>query len=358
MLSENWENKRKKYAFSGVDKIYRHYIGSKSKKEIQNELSENSTYTLHKQAKKVINYNPFFVYKLHDQWQSDVLYLPKSQNKTFRQKYLLSTIDVFSRKLFVTLMTDKSADSILKAFKQTHNFVGATPKTLYVDRGTEFTNKKFQKYCKDNNIKLIFSYSDTKACFIERAQQSFQNILYKMLEAKQTYEFVPLIRDVTKIYNNRVHRMIKMSPNKAFLPENSLKVRTNLEKYYSEALSKRKKPRYKKGDIVRVSLKKKAFNKGYFAQFTEQIFKIRDVLVNLPQPRYILESSDGEIIKGSFYEREITLARHQVFKIEKILKKRKRNNKTEYFVKWLGYPDSENSWVDQKWIKVFDKKNG
>ncbi len=34
-----------------------------------------------------------------------------------------------------------------------------------------------------------------------------------------------------------------------------------------------------------------------------------------------------------------------VYKIEKILKRRKSGKKTEYFVKWKGYDDDFNSWV-------------
>lgn len=358
MLSEKWQDKRKKYAFGGVDRVYKNYLGAIPKKKIEYDLAENSTYTLHKESKKVINYNPFFIYNRNDQFQSDVMYLPKAQNKAFRQKYLLVTIDVFSRKVFVKILKNKSADSVLQGFKETLEYVGEKPKSLYVDRGTEYTNKKFKKFCKDSNIKLSFSYSDTKACFAERSQRSLQDILYRMLEANQTYKFIPLIRDVVKIYNNRVNRITGFAPNKAYLPENSLKVRTNLEKYYSRALSKRKKPRFKKGDTVRVSLKKKAFDKGYFAKFTEEVFTIKEVLTNLPQPRYIIETSEKETIKGTFYERELTLARHSVFKIEKILRERRKNGKKQYFVKWMNYPDSQNSWVDEDWVSVFERKNG
>lgn len=35
------------------------------------------------------------------------------------------------------------------------------------------------------------------------------------------------------------------------------------------------------------------------------------------------------------------------FTVEKILDKRMKNGKTEYLIKWEGYPDSENTWEPQ-----------
>ena len=34
-----------------------------------------------------------------------------------------------------------------------------------------------------------------------------------------------------------------------------------------------------------------------------------------------------------------------VYEVENVLDTRKRRGKTEYFVKWVGYPDKFNSWV-------------
>jgi len=359
MLNEKWENPNHKFAFSGVDNIYKHYLKSLSKKDIQNELSKNRTYTLHKETKSTKHFNPFYIYKLHQQWQSDICYLPKACVPEFRNKYLLCTIDVFSRKLFVRILERKDSETVLKAFEETHKHINKTPEVLFVDRGGEYTNKKFQNYCKMNNIKLVFAYNETKACHVERCQRTIQNILYKMLEANQTINFFPLVEKVVKLYNNRINRITGFSPNNAFLEKNSINVRNNLEKYYLKAREKtRKKARYKIGDIVRISLKKKAFNKGYLAQFTEETFKIFNVSTSMPQPRYYLSTLDGEKVKGSFYENEITLSKHETFKIEKVIKKRKRNGKLEYFVKWVGYPSSQNSWVSEKWITLFPQENG
>jgi hypothetical protein len=56
----------------------------------------------------------------------------------------------------------------------------------------------------------------------------------------------------------------------------------------------------------------------------------------------------GESIKGKFYEQELQKVdkRDDVYRVEKILKTRKRNGQVQYFIKWLGFPDKFNSWTD------------
>jgi hypothetical protein len=77
-----------------------------------------------------------------------------------------------------------------------------------------------------------------------------------------------------------------------------------------------------------------------------EIFKIKSRLPTEP-PTYELIDYDGEAIKGKFYEQELQKVSKEedTFKIEQILKTRKKAGKTEYFVKWLGYPAKFNSWV-------------
>jgi hypothetical protein len=60
MLKNLWSNPASKFAFSGVTKIKQLYGDEKKVSEIQNELSENRTYTRHKEAKKIKKIQPFF----------------------------------------------------------------------------------------------------------------------------------------------------------------------------------------------------------------------------------------------------------------------------------------------------------
>lgn len=42
-----------------------------------------------------------------------------------------------------------------------------------------------------------------------------------------------------------------------------------------------------------------------------------------------------------------------VEKVEKILKRRKKRGKVEYYIKWEGFEDSENSWeLEENFVEV------
>ena len=57
---------------------------------------------------------------------------------------------------------------------------------------------------------------------------------------------------------------------------------------------------------------------------------------------YKITDYNEEEIQGSFYELELKKTKQDIFRIEKIIKQ--QGNKS--LVKWLGYRDSFNSWVD------------
>ena len=59
-------------------------------------------------------------------------------------------------------------------------------------------------------------------------------------------------------------------------------------------------------------------------------------------PTYKIRDYNDERIQGSFYEPELQKTSHDIYRIQKVI--RKRGNKA--LVKWLGYPDSFNSRFD------------
>ena len=59
---------------------------------------------------------------------------------------------------------------------------------------------------------------------------------------------------------------------------------------------------------------------------------------------YVINDPDGEEIIGTFYEKELQKANQKEFRAEKVIKK----NGNKLYVKWKGYDNSFNSWIDKK----------
>ena len=61
---------------------------------------------------------------------------------------------------------------------------------------------------------------------------------------------------------------------------------------------------------------------------------------------YRLVDENGESVDGTFYRQELQLVdKPESYVIDRVLKTRGKGKNKESFVKWLGYPDSSNSWV-------------
>ena len=52
----------------------------------------------------------------------------------------------------------------------------------------------------------------------------------------------------------------------------------------------------------------------------------------------------GDKIAGSFYEKELQKTNQEKFRIEKVLKRKG----DKFYVKWKGYDNRFNSWIDKK----------
>ena len=59
---------------------------------------------------------------------------------------------------------------------------------------------------------------------------------------------------------------------------------------------------------------------------------------------YVINDLNGEEIIGTFYEKELQNTNQREFRIEKALKKKG----DKLYVKWKGYENSCNSWIDKK----------
>ena len=111
-----------------------------------------------------------------------------------------------------------------------------------------------------------------------------------------------------------------MTPEEARRKENEDRVYLNL---YGEEISQKSVPKFKVGDKVRISkYKRTIFDKGYTPNWTEEIFVIDKIQYTNPIT-YKIKDLNGENIIGTFYNQELSRAKQEVFRIEKILKRQK-----------------------------------
>ena len=107
--------------------------------------------------------------------------------------------------------------------------------------------------------------------------------------------------------------------------------------------SNEKDPKFKVGDQVIISKYKNIFAKSYSSNCSEEVFVIKRIKNTIPWT-YVINDLNGEKIIGSFYEKELRKTNQKEFRIEKVIK-RKRN---KLYVKWKGYNNSFDSWIDKK----------
>lgn len=335
-------------AFSSPGRVFQFYDGKVTFSQIESWLRGLDAYTLHKHARQPKPRNPTFVYNTRHQWQVDLVETGDLASENNNIRYLLMVIDIFSRFLWVEPLENKKADTFLKGFQEILRRAGdPPPKTILSDRGAELTNRRFQSFCKEKGIRLIKSDNFAHAPFVERVNRTFKNLVFRYLTHQNTYTFLPILQKLVESYNNRKHRMIGMSPTEADKSENTYLVRAQHELNYMK--HKRKNPKLKKGQLVRISKLKGPFARGFKPNYREEIFKIHRTSTRLPYPTYTLQSYDGdEILEGNFYQSElIPVNEPELFKIESILKERKgAGKKSEVLVKWVGY--KEPTWIPKK----------
>lgn len=299
------------------------------KQQIVNELHKPARKNFQRRRMKVLGFDETHQADLAD------MSLYAGDNKGY--KFILVLIDCFSKYLWTFPLKDKRGISCSKAMDTIFSSSRRIPKNLHTDLGTEFYNKDFQKVMKKHKINHYSTYTTKKAFMAERVIRTIKENLYKMFSLRGTYSWYDILDKITTDYNKRKHRTTGLRPC-------DVTGKTPLlgSVYNNVKVSGRKL--FRVGDVVRISKEKSVFAKGYTPNWSTELFKISTVKSTNPVT-YLLEDMKGNPIKGGFYEQEIQKAKYSdVYLVERVL--RKKGNM--YFVKYLGLPDSENSWVNKK----------
>lgn len=344
-LREIYYSPSKAGSFGGVRQLQ--IQSGQTQKSVKQFLSQQDPYTLHKPARRHFTRRKVIVSGIDQQFQADLVDLSKLKRYNRDYRYLLTCIDVFSKYAWAIPLKDKTGKSLVKAFGEIVR--ERKPLQLQTDKGSEFTNRRFQTFLKENQILFFTSFNEVKAAIVERFNRTLKTKMWRYFTAKNTLKYVDVLQPMLDAYNRSYHRSIKTTPVSVTW-KNQDEIWQNL---YGKPMRERK-PKFQPGDVVRISKNKQVFEKGYLPNWTEEIFTIVKRIPGNP-PTYKLKDYHSEELQGSFYEQELQkiVKKDDEFLIEAILETRKRGKRKQYLVKWLGWPSSFNSWVNESDMKAY-----
>ena len=252
---------------------------------------------------------------------------------------------MLSKFAWVVPLKTKTGKELVAAFKEIFR-QGRKPERLQTDAGTEFKNRAFQTFLKEENVHFFVTYNETRAQVVERFNRTLKQLMWRMFTTTSSYNYLDKLDGlVNGNYNQTIHRSIKMKPADVNESNEHAVWRTLYGKQSAPT-----KYKVKVGDQVKISKHKRIFQKGYLPSWTEETFTIAQRIPRDP-PVYRLKEADGDFIQGTFYEPELQKVLEKpdhLFRIEKILKYRGKGASKEALVHWKGWPKKYDSWIPYK----------
>lgn len=330
-LKEIYYDPKHPASFSTIEKLWQATGKKIPKKTVTEWLLGQDTYTRHQSRRVRFPRNRYVVFNIGQLYESDLAVFAEEFSKyNDGVKYLLVVIDCFSKFIFVEPLKRKTTEAIIEAFKKIFLRSDVKCERLQTDKGGEYDSKQFREFMKLNNINFnVTNNPDTKASVAERVIRTLKGKIFKYLYYANTFRFIDVLADIVNSYNNSYHRSIKMTPSEVN-DKNILQVYRNIKESQlsnvKKKLKRKNNPKFKIGDYVRITRAKHVFEKGFTANFTEEIFRIKSIAQRIPVVYYI-EDLAGEEISGTFYEpelRKVIYDEGAARAIEEIIKQRGR----------------------------------
>ena len=158
---------------------------------------------------------------------------------------------------------------------------------------------------------MYSTHNEGKSVIAERFIRTLKSKIYNYMTSVSKNVYIDKLDHIVNKYNNTYHSTIKMKPV-------DVKARTYIN---SSKENNEKVPKFKIGDIVRISKYKYTFAKDYPPKWSEEVFVIKNVKNTVPWT-YVINDLNDEAIFGTFCEKELQRANQKKFRIEKVVKRK------------------------------------
>ena len=179
-------------------------------------LKTQDTYTRYKPIVRKHKFQRTFVKDLAEQIQLDLVDMGKYKNKNKGYYWKLTVVEILSRYAFTIPVYRKDNKNMTKAFDllldKFKTRFGKYPDVAQFDEGNDFYNVGVRNLLKSHGINYFSTKSDKKAAIVERFNRTLKTMMWKYFYSRGTYNWIDILDELTKNYNNTKHSSILMKP--------------------------------------------------------------------------------------------------------------------------------------------------
>ena len=176
---------------------------------------------------------------------------------------------------------------------------------------------------------------------------------------EQDYRWIDILSEITESYNKTYYRSIKRTHGSVKKTDSVelWKLLYQTEQKTSKITSNLPlKYKFKVGDLVRISYLRRQFQREYDERWTRELFVVNQRFIREGIPQYRLKDYAGEIVTGTFYQKQLNKAYEQeTYLIDKVITSKGKGQRKRYLVSWKKWPVKYNSWITEDDFRAIKK---
>lgn len=251
-----------------------------SRRYCQAWLNKQEAYQLHRQVRKPKLMAPVTSSTPLGRVQIDLTGPWLDAHLNMGYNYVMSIVDVYSRKAWLIPLKGKDGPTVAAALEQ---WLSQYPQTKVVqtDRGSEF-QAEFNAVLAKYHVTHVYSaaYSPTAQAIVERFNKTYKHMVYALMSQRKSKVWYLHLEAVAKNYNQRAHDTLAgATPDSVFAGSSDGKLLAAYRKHAASVSRSQSKPQeLAVGDSVRVRIQKIGLSaKGYTPSWTKQLYTIAAV---------------------------------------------------------------------------------
>jgi len=245
-----------------------------SKAEVKKFLDNQEEQQLTKETKlKKKDYGHITALYENQIWQLDIFILLKYKNSNKHYSYILSAVDVFTRKAYCIKMKSKDIDDVTDALKSMFK-AGGIPQCIISDSDSSFIGGEFQNIMKKYEIvhDVVPIGDHMSLGIIDRFARTIKTLLTKVFLKHKNSNWIDYLDKLVANYNNSPHSSLSnIAPNEV---KNNIPLILELNK--RKSLKNDNISDLKEGDKVRI-IDRTFFQKGTEAKYSDKVFTVSKV---------------------------------------------------------------------------------